>query len=163
MSQPKAPFPIKLGPMIFNSGHSRETSHPQPTPPTMKLLQGPVRLPYWSIKFQLLSRQPILVPCIQEDSEQSSGPAVRPICEHKRPATQQTSRLPEGDTICPVPGIAQDPDEVEGGYTWYKTEGVPFWQSTCLLGHGTLVFGDRDYCKPSGPLWMRMLGKRMGD
>ena len=35
---------------------------------------------------------------------------------------------------------------------WYRTEGVPLWQSTSLLGRGTLVFRARDYCKPSEPL-----------
>jgi len=38
--------------------------------------------------------------------------------------------------------------------TWYRTEGVPLWQSTSLLGRGTLVFRAREHSKPSGPLWI---------
>ena len=37
--------------------------------------------------------------------------------------------------------------------TWYKA-GVPLWQSSSLLRRGTLVFGDRDFSKPSGPFWI---------
>ena len=36
--------------------------------------------------------------------------------------------------------------------TWYRTEGVPLWQSTSLLGRGTLVFRAREHSNPSGPL-----------
>ena len=36
--------------------------------------------------------------------------------------------------------------------TWYRTEGVPLWQSTSLLGRGTLVFNARGYSEPDGPL-----------
>ena len=36
--------------------------------------------------------------------------------------------------------------------TWYKTEGVPLWQSTSLLGRGTFVFNAREYSEPGGPL-----------
>ena len=35
--------------------------------------------------------------------------------------------------------------------TWYRTEGVPLWQSTSLLGRGTLVFNARGYSEPGGP------------
>jgi len=38
--------------------------------------------------------------------------------------------------------------------TWYRTEGVPLWQSTSLLGRGTLVFRAREHNTPSGPLWI---------
>ena len=38
--------------------------------------------------------------------------------------------------------------------TWYRTEGVPLWQSTSLLGRGTLVFRAREHSNPSGPLWI---------
>ena len=37
---------------------------------------------------------------------------------------------------------------------WYRTEGVPLWQSTSLLGRGTLVFRAREHSNPSGPLWI---------
>ena len=37
---------------------------------------------------------------------------------------------------------------------WYRTEGVPLWQSTSLLGRGTLVFRARKHNKPSDPLWI---------
>ena len=36
--------------------------------------------------------------------------------------------------------------------TWYRTEGVPLWQSTSLLGCGTLVFRAREHSNPSGLL-----------
>ena len=36
--------------------------------------------------------------------------------------------------------------------TWYRTEGVPLWQSTSLLGRGTLVFNAQGYREPGGPL-----------
>jgi hypothetical protein len=35
---------------------------------------------------------------------------------------------------------------------WYKTEGVPLWQSTSLLGRGTLVFRAREHSELGGPL-----------
>jgi hypothetical protein len=35
---------------------------------------------------------------------------------------------------------------------WYRTEGVPLWQSTSLLGRGTLVFNARELDEPNGPL-----------
>jgi len=35
---------------------------------------------------------------------------------------------------------------------WYRTEGVPLWQSTSLLGRGTLVFNAQEYSDPNGPL-----------
>jgi len=35
---------------------------------------------------------------------------------------------------------------------WYRTDGVPLWQSTSLLGRGTLVFRAREHCEPNGPL-----------
>jgi hypothetical protein len=35
---------------------------------------------------------------------------------------------------------------------WYRTEGVPIWQSTTLLGRGTLVFDARESGQPNGPL-----------
>jgi len=35
---------------------------------------------------------------------------------------------------------------------WYRTEGVPLWQSTSLLGRGTLVFNAREHIDPNGPL-----------
>ena len=38
--------------------------------------------------------------------------------------------------------------------TWYRTEGVPLWQSTSLLGRGTLVFNAREHSRPTGPLWI---------
>ena len=38
--------------------------------------------------------------------------------------------------------------------TWYRTEGVPLWQSTSLLGRGTLVFNAQEHSKPNGPLWI---------
>ena len=37
---------------------------------------------------------------------------------------------------------------------WYRTEDVPLWQSTSLLGRGTLVFRAREHSNPSGPLWI---------
>ena len=36
--------------------------------------------------------------------------------------------------------------------TWYRTEGVPLWQSTSLLGRGTLVFNARNHRESNGPL-----------
>ena len=36
--------------------------------------------------------------------------------------------------------------------TWYRTEGVPLWQSTSLLGRGTLVFNAREHSEPNGML-----------
>jgi len=36
--------------------------------------------------------------------------------------------------------------------TWYCTEGVPIWQSTTLLGRGTLVFEARESNQLNGPL-----------
>jgi hypothetical protein len=38
--------------------------------------------------------------------------------------------------------------------TWYRTEGVPLWQSTSLLGRGTLVFNAREHSERNGPLWI---------
>jgi hypothetical protein len=38
--------------------------------------------------------------------------------------------------------------------TWYRTEGVPLWQSTSLLGRGTLVFRAREHSEPNAPLWI---------
>ena len=38
--------------------------------------------------------------------------------------------------------------------TWYRTEGVPLWQSTSLLGRGTLVFRARKHSDPDEPLWI---------
>ena len=38
--------------------------------------------------------------------------------------------------------------------TWYRTEGVPLWQSTSLLGRGTLVFRARKHGNPDAPLWI---------
>ena len=35
---------------------------------------------------------------------------------------------------------------------WYRTEGVPLWQSTSLLGRGTLVFNAQEHSDPNGPL-----------
>ena len=35
---------------------------------------------------------------------------------------------------------------------WYRTEGVPIWQSTTLLGRGTLVFDAHGCDQPNGPL-----------
>lgn len=35
---------------------------------------------------------------------------------------------------------------------WYKTEGVPIWPSTSLIGRGTLVFNARGHGEPNGPL-----------
>ena len=35
---------------------------------------------------------------------------------------------------------------------WYRTEGVPLWQSTSLIGRGTLVFNAREHSEPNGPL-----------
>ena len=37
---------------------------------------------------------------------------------------------------------------------WYRTEGVPLWQSTSLIGRGTLVFNAREHGEPNGPLWI---------
>lgn len=36
--------------------------------------------------------------------------------------------------------------------TWYRTVGVPVWQSTSLFGRGTLVFTAREHGKTRGPL-----------
>jgi Fungal protein kinase len=35
---------------------------------------------------------------------------------------------------------------------WYRTEGVPLWQSTSLLGRGTLVFNAQEHSEPNAPL-----------
>ena len=35
--------------------------------------------------------------------------------------------------------------------TWYRTEGVPIWQSTSLLGRGTFVFNAQEHNAPDGP------------
>jgi hypothetical protein len=40
------------------------------------------------------------------------------------------------------------------GDIWYRTEGVPLWQSTSLLGRGTLVFRAREHSEPNAPLWI---------
>ena len=38
--------------------------------------------------------------------------------------------------------------------TWYRTEGIPLWQSTNLLGRGTLVFNARNHRESNGPLYV---------
>ena len=38
--------------------------------------------------------------------------------------------------------------------TWYRTEGVPLWQSTSLIGRGTLVFNARDHGEPNALPWI---------
>ena len=43
---------------------------------------------------------------------------------------------------------------------WYRTEGVPLWQSTSLLGRGTLVFRARKHSDPDAPLWILKHGWR---
>lgn len=38
--------------------------------------------------------------------------------------------------------------------TWYRTDGVPLWQSSSLLGRGTIVFRAREHSNAHGPLWI---------
>ena len=58
-----------------------------------------------------------------------------------------TTVRPEGSL-----GSAQYPSYLVklSGETWYKTEGVPLWQSTSLIGRGTLVFRAREHNDPNG-------------
>src|SRR5258706_13803411 len=63
------------------------------------------------IKLRFL-QSPILAPCIPENPERPIWLAVLPSSEHKRAATEQTSRLPETYPICPVPNSIRHLDQV---------------------------------------------------